>query len=491
MAAIALSLQRSLPIPIFMRAHNAEKLTSVPTPQAANPLETEWQTHCQKYLPINPDRGIWRFHRVQNPDDPEQGWKLHISATIFSANPVFKRVAPLLSRSGVLFKAPRSIEELGKINSGLHYGFSQVGKFITVYPRTPHQALSLANKLHELTRGFACPAVPYDIGFKTGGCVYYRYGVFGDAQIKKGRRMVSALRMPDGTLVPDRREPGHAVPSWLTDPLTNGRRRTTPKKSTHLMVTTRAYEAISQRGKGGVYRALDLSVAPARLCLLKEGRRHGETDYFGRDGHWRVKHERAVLAALIEEGVSVPRVYRTFEVECHYYLVTEFVEGESLQRISLDRKRPLSLADALRYAKQATRLVERIHASGWVWRDCKPLNLIVSRRSVLRPVDFEGACEISVPDPTPWGTPGFTAPKLVNEPKYLRAADDLYALGATIYQLLTGRSPSTKRFPRLLDSTDGRIPAAVIKLTNSLLDPEPLRRPSAAMASRVFKTLAK
>src|SRR5260370_32337053 len=130
-----------------------------------NPLEEEWQVLCERYLPFNPGRGVWRFNRFASPDDPPQGWKLHISATITSANKLFKKVAPLLSRSDVLFKAPRTLEELGKINSGLHYGFSQIGKFITVFPANTEDAVALANKLHRLTRNLPSPAVPYDEPF--------------------------------------------------------------------------------------------------------------------------------------------------------------------------------------------------------------------------------------------------------------------------------------------------------------------------------------
>jgi hypothetical protein len=453
------------------------------------PFEVEWQELSDRYLPFAMEDSIWRFSRPPSAHDPEQGWKLHLSATIISANLIFKKVAPLLSRSGVLFKGPRSIEELMKINSGLHYGFSQIGKFLTVYPSTTEDAVALARKLYRLTHGFHAPDVPYDVKFKPQGCVYYRYGVFGAAEIVQGKRKVSALRMPDGKLVPDRREPGSAVPSWLTDPFINARqaKRPKPKINNPLMTTFRAYEALSQRGKGGVYRALDLSVAPARLCVLKEGRHHGETDYFGRDGHWRVKHEQHVLASLRQAGLNVPRIYSAFELEGHYYLATEFIEGANLQTIIKRKGKRLSVAQALRYAGQVAQLMKRIHAAGWVWRDCKPLNLIVSTNGLLRPIDFEGACEVFFPDPTPWGTPGYITPKPGKAPNGSRVPDDLYALGATIYQLLTGRFPSAKRFPRLLGAAHRRIPSSVRRITNSLLDPDPQSRPSAVSVFKVLK----
>lgn len=97
--------------------------------------EDRWQRFCASYLPVAPNDSVWRFSRAARAGDPDQGWKLHVSATILTANRVLGAVAPYLKSPGALFKAPRSLEELDKINSGLHYGYSQVGKFIAVYPR--------------------------------------------------------------------------------------------------------------------------------------------------------------------------------------------------------------------------------------------------------------------------------------------------------------------------------------------------------------------
>jgi len=122
-------------------------------------LEAEWQTLSARYLPILPDDSMWRISRGLSADDAEQGWKLHLSATVLTASRILERVAPLLHAEDVLFKAPRSLEELRKLNCGLYYGFSQVGKFITVYPKTAQQAATLAGRLDHLTRRQAGPAV--------------------------------------------------------------------------------------------------------------------------------------------------------------------------------------------------------------------------------------------------------------------------------------------------------------------------------------------
>ena len=423
------------------------------------------------------------------PDDPEQGWKLHISATVLSANKVLEKVAPVLLDQDILFKATVSLEELGRLNCGLFYGFSQVGKFMTVYPKTAEMAVSLARKCHELTYGLTSPDVPYDLPFRENGCIYYRYGSFSALEIEQpdGTRM-PAVRNQDGDLVPDRREPGAAVPGWTTDPFVwrNRRRQKGAPAPTPLSTTFLAYEALSQRGKGGVYRALDLSVLPARLCVLKEGRRHGETEWDGRDGYWRVRHEADVLRALSLASVDVPNVYATFQAEKNFYLVTEFIEGNTLQSILLRKRRKLPISQALRYGRQLAELLSKIHAAGWVWRDCKPLNLIVTKGDVLRPVDFEGACPVDLPDKTPWGTAGYIAPGSSGKPVLGSSVpDDLYAIGVSLHQLLTGRTPDAE-LPPPIGRLRHHVTTGTKKIVAALLDPDTVSRPDARTVSRAL-----
>ncbi|WWW35334.1 hypothetical protein V8017_21490 [Stenotrophomonas rhizophila] len=61
--------------------------------------------------------------------------------------------------------------------------------------------------------------MPFDRQLRPGSAVFFRYGAFGheEVEIDDGTR-VSALRMPNGELVPDLREPGKAVPDWIDCP---------------------------------------------------------------------------------------------------------------------------------------------------------------------------------------------------------------------------------------------------------------------------------
>jgi hypothetical protein len=431
-----------------------------------------------------PEKSIWRYSRESLPGDPEQGWKLHVPATVLTAGRVLQTVAPLLRRRGVLYKAPASLGELDKLNCGLFYGYSQVGKFLTVYPRTNEEALLLAEGLYQLTRRLTAPAVPFDMKYRADGCVYYRYGAFKVLEVEDlNGESTYAIRDPEGNLVPDIRD-SPTMPDWASDPFLCGREREAHDTAvTPLRTTFKAFRALAQRGKGGVYQALDLSVTPPRLCILKEGRRNGEVSWDGRDGFWRVRHEGRVLGALLDAGVNVPRVYASFMAEENYYIAVEFIEGESLDHWLSRRRRRLAVAAALKCAAELARLVARVHAAGWVWRDCKPGNVVITKSGELRPLDFEGACPVDSPDPLPWGTPAYSPPEGNDMFRgQSRLPEDLYTLGATIYLLLAGRPPDSVS-PLPLEKMRRNVPEDARRVVAELLDPDPRRRLDALAAA--------
>lgn len=447
-------------------------------------LCAEWTELSNRYLPVCPATSIWRFSRPSLPADPEQGWKLHISATVLNAARVLRSVAPFLASRDVLYKAPVSLDELNKINSGIFYGYSQVGKCLTIYPQTEKEAVVLARKLHQLTSRMSGPAVPFEEKYRRASLVGYRYGAFKILKTSDHKGEISyAMRDANGDLIPDRRD-SPEKPYWIVDPFRR-KNKHDPSKSaqTPLHSTYKAFRALAQRGRGGVYQAFDFSVRPPRLCTLKEGRKNGEVSWDGRDGYWRVKHEGRVLTRLSGAGVNVPRVYSTFKAEDNYYLVMELVEGDSLERYLIEKKRRLSLATALRYCTQVVLLMDLIHRAGWVWRDCKPRNIIITKTGELRPLDFEGACPIDQPDPLPWGTPSYIAPEWnARFSGQSRLPEDLYALGSVIHLLLGGCPPDIA--PVSLERLRKNIPKRACKLVAELLDPDPQRRPNAQIVAR-------
>ncbi len=366
-----------------------------------------------------------------------------------------------------------------------------MGKFVTVYPKTPTDAVSIARKLHSVTHDLPGPAVPYDRLFRRGSRVHYRFGSFGTLETgSQDGTQLPGVHDSEGNVVPDLREPGAAVPNWVTDPFVAGRpdNDNTPAADSPLKTKFLAYEALSQRGKGGVYRALDLSVSPPRLCILKEGRRHGETDWDGRDGYWRVRHEGQVLSSLSSSSVAIPEVHAEFRVGTHhYYLATELIEGQNFQAFLLDNEAKIPVARGLEYGAQLAKLLSNIHSAGWVWMDCKPLNLILSQEGVLRPIDFEGACPVGSPDMMPWGTAGYVPPEWLERPAAgSRVFEDLYALGATLNQILCGQVPAAMDHTSTVETLSRRVPPSVAEIILALLDPDPRSRPDAHATLRAL-----
>lgn len=449
-------------------------------------LTQRWFELCSQYLPIAPEGSIWRYSRSADPKTREQGWKLHVSATILNAPHVLQRVAPVLLTHDVQFKAPSSLQHVSQLNSGVHYAYSQIGKVITVYPQSDEQAVELARCLHRLTKRFPAPAVPFDNCFGPKSNVYYRYGAFAAMEVEFKGDKVRAIKDPKGNLVPDLSLFGEPTPEWLQDPFP--KRRLTEYSENPLKNSFRVFRALSQRGKGGVYQAVDIRVKPPRLCLLKEGRKLGEVSWDGRDGRWRVQQEERALSVLRDRGVDVPRIYGSFQLGGNYYLVTEYIEGESLHSFLRKQQRRLSIRRVLHLSKQLADFMAQIHRAGWVWRDCKPANLILTKDK-LRSLDFESAYPIDRSDRPTWGTPGFLPRIRPEQVQRTAFDDDLFALGAVIHLLTTGLMPGDTVSEKDISRRRRGVPAGLSRIIVALLDARMRTQLDAVSVSRELSTL--
>ncbi len=440
-----------------------------------NPAELlckRWRELINVHLPVFERDSIWRYSRLRESNEPEQGWKLHVSATILTAGEVLKTVAPFLKKLNVFYKAPVSLHELKKLNAGIYYDYSQIGKFLTIYPQSDEQSAELAARLDRLTPRFSAPTIPFETRYKFGSSIYYRYGAFKINELKKADgNVVLAVRDENGVLVPDVRAAFESPPNKVENPFPIPVGKDNAANDSPLVRHYRIFRALSQRGKGGVYEGLDLRESVPRRCLLKEGRKNGEVEWNGRDGFWRVRHEAAVLENLRRAGLSVPQIYSTFEAENNFYLATEYVAGVNLHVFLKRKRRRLNIPQAIDFAVRLTAIIARLHAAGWFWRDCKPANLIVTDTGELRPLDFEGACLIGEPDAVSWSSlTNESADKRENRRRQTSPFVDLYALGAIIYLLFEGELPlaANGEIPVIKRRN---VPAQIKRIVSSLLDP--------------------
>lgn len=486
-ALVRLSSLSAGSIPKPMRLSRSNYLSKIKA------LEVEWDRLCDQYLPILPgDDGFWRMSQLARATGLTQGFKLHVSASILNACDILVAMGDVLQRESIVFKAPKTLQEVQKLNAGIHYGYSQIGKIFTLYPDSNEQALYLAALVHAKTQAYSAPTVPYDLPYAEAGIVYYRYGAFDGTEITQadGTR-IGAIRQPDGDLVPDRRVSGAAIPDWVGNPFPN-RLQTDKKRQSSRLTNYRAYRALAQRGRGGVYDALDFSTIPMRQCILKEGRKDGEVDFDGRDGFWRVKNEKRVLSVLSERNIRVPSVIDSFQVGANYYLVTEKIQGVSLQDKLIKRKRRLPTQQQVCLAVQLAALVCELHSAGWAWRDCKPGNLILDLQGNLYAIDFEGACRLGAVEAADWGTPEYLSPEReLTQATNLHENEDLYAMGVTFREIIAGMTSSAgahTKTPLKRCRTDQL--KELYDMTEALLSSDPDARPRAWQVCAVLKTLA-
>jgi len=149
---------------------------------------------------------------------------------------------------------------------------------------------------------------------------------------------------------------------------------------------------------------------------------------------------------------AVPRVYSHFTDEGRHYLTMDFVRGEDLEQI-IERERRIPEDRALAWADQICDVLEHLHERGLIYRDMKPSNVMIDHDGGVKVVDF-GIAKLFNPTErgTQIGTPGYAPPE-----QYQGLAtpqSDVYALGATLHHLLTGRDPTEEKpfsFPSARD----------------------------------------
>jgi serine/threonine protein kinase len=210
---------------------------------------------------------------------------------------------------------------------------------------------------------------------------------------------------------------------------------------------------------------------------------NGETDWDGTDGFQRILNEKRILERLLSYGVPVAQIVDYFTVGRSNFLVLESVDGTLLHSM-ITRKKKLPIQEALLYGAKLAETVGAIHDAGVAWRDCKPLNLIVDESNRLRPFDFEGACLADEGPLQPWGTFGYTPPEWLEDVGPRRAeAEDLYALGASLHHIFSGRPPESDAGLPPIGRLRRGIPSEVRGIVSSLMNAIPNSRPAAPVVA--------
>ncbi|MCB0191753.1 MAG: protein kinase [Anaerolineae bacterium] len=220
---------------------------------------------------------------------------------------------------------------------------------------------------------------------------------------------------------------------------------------------------LAQGGMGAIYQAFDLNLNTPVAIKENSLQTSDHVEQF--------RQEALILARLRHAGL--PRVIHHFSLAGRQYLVMDFIEGRNLWEIVTERGGPIPVVPALDYMIQICQAVSHLHKQipPIIHRDIKPQNIKITPagRAVL--VDFGIAKEISLDFyKTQAGaqraTSGFSPPE-----QYTGAgttpASDIYALGATLYALLTAKKP-----PRSTNLIDGDVKFEPPNVINPDLNPQ-------------------
>jgi serine/threonine protein kinase/tetratricopeptide (TPR) repeat protein len=207
------------------------------------------------------------------------------------------------------------------------------------------------------------------------------------------------------------------------------------------------------------------------------------------------RFEREVRAAA---RLSHPNIVTAFDAEQAggaHFLVMEFVEGTSLGRL-VENQRPLPVARACLYVRQAALGLEHAFEHGMVHRDIKPDNLLLTPKGRVKILDFGLARFLSESEPTGkltqvgmlMGTPDYMPPEQAGSAHTADIRADIYSLGCTLYHLLTGRPPFAggtlvqklaahlQQTPRPLDKVRPNVPPGLARVVERMLAKNPAER---------------
>jgi serine/threonine-protein kinase len=161
----------------------------------------------------------------------------------------------------------------------------------------------------------------------------------------------------------------------------------------------------------------------------------------------------------------------------HHYFVMEYVDGDTVYDRIVKHKR-FSEKDAIRMVRQAAEALKHAHEKGFVHRDIKPKNMMITTEGVVKLADLGLARAVSDKEAAEqeagraYGTPYYISPEQIRGEVKIDGRADIYGLGATFYHMVTGKVPFEGKNPSAVMHKHLKQPLVPPDHVNSKLSPE-------------------
>ncbi len=245
------------------------------------------------------------------------------------------------------------------------------------------------------------------------------------------------------------------------------------------------YEIIEKLGQGGmgvIYKAEDtklkrdvaIKFLPRQIAANKEE-------------HERFKIEAQAAAALNHPNIA--HIYAIEEADDEMFIVMEYIEGKELKEIT--KSKIQNLQSAINYAAQIAEGLQAAHEKGIVHRDIKSSNIMITKDSKVKIMDF-GLAKVGgqtnlTKAGTTLGTVGYMSPEQTRGEE-VNQSTDIWSLGIVLYEMLTGELPFKGKYeaatiyeilnqePKAIRYFRQDVPDAITTLISDLLQKDVSKR---------------
>ncbi|MGM1428812.1 serine/threonine protein kinase [Sphingobacterium lactis] len=347
-------------------------------------------------------------------------WNICLSVCIKDAEAIFKSVLPILKERKAAFSMIADQLQHNRINNHA-FPTPLFGKTLQIFTDSPDIALGLATELAKATEQFSGIVIPGAV--RLGSIVYATFSV-RNPEFNAG----------DPNSLPFRFATNHQPSPFPPTMIWKEKQPRRFLKKRYLPI-----KLIRSSPKGNILKGLDLY--QLKWVFIKQANAWASEDFQGREMRDRLLWQQEVANA-ISEWVRTPKVMDFMDQDGLSYLITEYMEGTTLESLILSwDSSDKRLQQLLTYYQETLVFVDNLHKLGYVHRDLTAKNILIHDDHVYL-TDFELAHRLDDTTTAPYvsGTIGYMSPEQQRSMQPT-VQEDIYTLGALLYYIISGENP--------------------------------------------------